>query len=151
MFCKKLCCVISIRLVTIHFQSCIPYSVTLCIVGFEVLTAVSTKMAFFWVLTPCSLAEVYQRFRRPCCLHHQGIHHLALMMEAARTSETLVNIYQTTRRYNPQDSHLRSQYYMGYIVLCWIGYSMYRGSKLQDIRTSRYINEIHNSAISTWA
>jgi hypothetical protein len=29
-------------------------------------------------------------------------------MEAARTSETLVNFYQTTRRYNPQDSHLRT-------------------------------------------
>jgi hypothetical protein len=27
------------------------------------------------------------------------------MMEAARTSETLVNFYQTTRRYNPEDSH----------------------------------------------
>jgi ribosomal protein L17 len=30
------------------------------------------------------------------------------MMEAAKTSETLVNFYQTTRRYNPEDSHLRS-------------------------------------------
>jgi hypothetical protein len=29
-------------------------------------------------------------------------------MEAARTSETLVNFYQTTRRYNPEDSHLRT-------------------------------------------
>jgi hypothetical protein len=29
----------------------------------------------------------------------------ALMMEAARTSETLVNFYQTIRRYNPEDSH----------------------------------------------
>jgi hypothetical protein len=28
------------------------------------------------------------------------------MMEAARTSEMLVNFYQTTRRYNPEDSHL---------------------------------------------
>jgi hypothetical protein len=28
------------------------------------------------------------------------------MMEAARTSEALVNFYQTTRRYNPEDSHL---------------------------------------------
>jgi hypothetical protein len=28
------------------------------------------------------------------------------MMEAARTSETLENFYQTTRRYNPEDSHL---------------------------------------------
>jgi hypothetical protein len=32
---------------------------------------------------------------------------IALMMEAVRTSETLVNFYQTTRRYNPEDSHLR--------------------------------------------
>jgi hypothetical protein len=29
-------------------------------------------------------------------------------MEAARTSETLVNFYQTTRRYNPEDSHLHT-------------------------------------------
>jgi hypothetical protein len=28
------------------------------------------------------------------------------MMEAASASETLVNFYQTTRRYNPEDSHL---------------------------------------------
>jgi hypothetical protein len=33
---------------------------------------------------------------------------IALMMEAARTSETLVNFYQTIRRYNPEDSHLRT-------------------------------------------
>jgi hypothetical protein len=31
------------------------------------------------------------------------------MMAPARTSETLVNFYQTTRRYNPEDSHLRTQ------------------------------------------
>jgi hypothetical protein len=30
------------------------------------------------------------------------------MMEAARTSETLANFYHTTRRYNPEDSHLRT-------------------------------------------
>jgi hypothetical protein len=29
-------------------------------------------MAFFWVIAPCSLVEVYQRFRGPCCLHYQG-------------------------------------------------------------------------------
>jgi hypothetical protein len=33
----------------------------------------------------------------------------ALMMEAARTSETSVNVYQTTRRYNPEDSHLHTR------------------------------------------
>jgi hypothetical protein len=31
---------------------------------------------------------------------------MALMMEIASTSETSVNFYQTTRRYNPEDSHL---------------------------------------------
>jgi hypothetical protein len=30
------------------------------------------------------------------------------MMEAARTSETLVKLYQTTRCYNPEDSHLHT-------------------------------------------
>jgi hypothetical protein len=33
---------------------------------------------------------------------------IALIMEAARTSETSVNYYQTTQRYNPEDSHLRT-------------------------------------------
>jgi hypothetical protein len=29
-------------------------------------------MAVFWIVAPYSLVEVYQRFRGPCCLHHQG-------------------------------------------------------------------------------
>jgi hypothetical protein len=40
----------------------------------------------FWVVAPCRA--------------------IALMMEAASTSETSVNVYQTTRRNNPEDSHL---------------------------------------------
>jgi hypothetical protein len=32
---------------------------------------------------------------------------IALMMEAANTSETSVNFYQATRRNNPEDSHLQ--------------------------------------------
>jgi hypothetical protein len=34
---------------------------------------------------------------------------VALMMEAARTSETLVNFYQTTRCYNPEESNLSTR------------------------------------------
>jgi hypothetical protein len=29
-------------------------------------------MAVFWVVTPCSLVEVYECFRGICCLQHQG-------------------------------------------------------------------------------
>jgi hypothetical protein len=47
-----------------------------------------TKMAVFWVVAPCRA--------------------IALMMEAARTSETLVNFCQITRCYNPEDSHLHT-------------------------------------------
>jgi hypothetical protein len=39
--------------------------------GFEVLTAASMKMAVFWAVAPCSLVQVYQRFRGPCFLHHR--------------------------------------------------------------------------------
>jgi hypothetical protein len=48
-------------------------------------------MSAFWVVTPCRMIEVYRRFRGPCCLHHQGD-----------------QFYQTTRHYNPEDSHLRT-------------------------------------------
>jgi hypothetical protein len=37
---------------------------------------------------------------------------ITLMMEAARTSETLVNFYQTTWHYNPEDSHLPETFYL---------------------------------------
>jgi VanZ family protein len=30
------------------------------------------KMAVFWGVAPGSVVEVYQLFRGPCCLHHQG-------------------------------------------------------------------------------
>jgi hypothetical protein len=35
---------------------------------------------------------------------------IALMMEAASTSETSVNLYQTTRRNYPEDSHLHTRH-----------------------------------------
>jgi hypothetical protein len=46
------------------------------------------------------------------------------MMEKARTSETLVNFYQTTRRYNPEDSQLdthRCEYLKSYILDSYSG------------------------------
>jgi hypothetical protein len=47
-------------------------------------------MAVFWVVALCSLVEVYRRFRDAMSI--------ALMMEAASTSEMSVNFYQTTWR-----------------------------------------------------
>jgi hypothetical protein len=44
-------------------------------VRFEVFTAESMKTAIFWVVEPCSLVEVYRRYRGVCCLH-QGDRHL---------------------------------------------------------------------------
>jgi hypothetical protein len=32
------------------------------------------KMAVFWVVSPCSLVDVFRRFRGSYCLHHQGDH-----------------------------------------------------------------------------
>jgi hypothetical protein len=47
---------------------------------------------------------VDRRFKGTCCLHHQGDKsHIALMMEAARTSETSVSNY-FTRQYIPEDN-----------------------------------------------
>jgi hypothetical protein len=44
-----------------------------------------------------------------CCFHHQGDEIIALIMEAARTSETSVNIYLTTWQYIPEDSELHAR------------------------------------------
>jgi hypothetical protein len=69
---------------------CLVSDMIICIanenVRFQVLTTATMKMAVFWIVTSCSL-----------------------MMEAASTSETSVNFYQTTRRYNREDSHLHTR------------------------------------------
>jgi hypothetical protein len=59
-------------------------------------------MTIFWVVAPCSLVEVYRRFRGACS-------RFALMMEAAGTSETSVNFYQNTRRNNLEDGNLHAR------------------------------------------
>jgi hypothetical protein len=60
----------------------------------------------------------------------------ALMMEAARSSETLVNFHQTTRRYNPEDSQLRNNrrenlksYYSVKVVGFWNTDRRFRGAQ----------------------
>jgi hypothetical protein len=48
-------------------------------------------MAVSWVVAPFTLEEIYECFRGTCCFHHQGA------------------FYQSTRRYNPEDSHLHTR------------------------------------------
>jgi hypothetical protein len=55
-------------------------------------------IAFFWVLAPFSLVEVYQRFRGPCCF-------IVLTMEArlhgAKTQKTAIFVLTAVRTANP--------------------------------------------------
>jgi hypothetical protein len=67
------------------------------------LRRVVKKVAVFWVVAPCGLVEVYRRFRGRCCLLL-----VSLIMESAKTTETFMNLHQTTRRNSPTDSHLRN-------------------------------------------
>jgi hypothetical protein len=57
------------------------------------------KMTVFWYDAPRSLVHIDRRFRGAYCF-------IALLMEAVNTSETSVNICQTTRRNIPEDSHV---------------------------------------------
>lgn len=41
-------------------------------VGLQVLTEMAMNNTVFWGVTPCSLIEVYRRFRGTYCLHLQG-------------------------------------------------------------------------------
>jgi hypothetical protein len=52
---------------------------------------------------------------------------IALMMEAARTFETLLNFYQTIRCYNPEDSYLRTHRRENLI-----SYKYYKDDKIKE-------------------
>jgi hypothetical protein len=52
------------------------------------------KMAVFWVVAPCSLVEVYHRFRGPCCLHHQDD-------RGATTQKTAIFVLTAVKTSNP--------------------------------------------------
>jgi hypothetical protein len=56
----------------------------------------------FWDMTPCGVID-------DCHGNKIGKCTIALLMEAASTFETLVNFYETTRRNNPEDSHLHTR------------------------------------------
>lgn len=59
----------------------------------------------FWGVTQCGLVEKYQSFAVPR-LNIQNITVISsiIKMEEADSSETLINIHQTTRRHMPETS-----------------------------------------------
>jgi hypothetical protein len=69
---------------------------------------IQLKMAVFWVVAPCSLVKFTNVSEVLAASILRAMIIIALIMEAARTSET-VNFYQTTRHYNPEDSHLHTR------------------------------------------
>jgi hypothetical protein len=62
------------------------------------------KMAVLWVVALFHLVEVYQVSEVLAASIIRVM--IALMMEAASTSETFVNYFLITWRCNPEDSHL---------------------------------------------
>jgi hypothetical protein len=72
---------------------------------FQVIIAACMKFRVSWDVLPCSEVDVDQCFKL-----------IALMMEAVRTPETLVNINLTTRQYIPGDSKLHIDLYFVYFL-----------------------------------
>jgi hypothetical protein len=66
-----------------------------CILCAVLRSSFTLKMAVFWVVASCSLLAAFIIS--------------APMMAAVSTSETSVNVYQTTRCNNTEDSHLHTR------------------------------------------
>jgi hypothetical protein len=64
------------------------------VIRFQVLKAASMKMSVFWVVAPCSLAEVYRRFRISCYLHHQGALDFKVIQEVSAILS--ITVFRTT-------------------------------------------------------
>jgi hypothetical protein len=74
-------------------------------------------------------------------------------MEAASTSETLVNFYQTTRRYNPEDSHLHRQTCKitaeGTLVPAVV--DLFRGEKKKTDKVRKIAMHLENIIPENWS
>jgi hypothetical protein len=77
------------------------FRVKACLVRFEVLTAVTVKIAVFWNVTHCSLVSYYQRFGGTCCLH-------VLVKDVRQNVGTSLTGYSASQ---PRDTNLHNVSY----------------------------------------
>jgi hypothetical protein len=91
--------------------------------------ASSMKMTVFWVVAPCSLVEVYQRFRGISCFHHQGWNaetsvNSSTRLQGATSQKTAIftlNLYSVSKRENEFHTHTKQQIKLQFwITVCWI-------------------------------
>jgi hypothetical protein len=57
--------------------------------------SVTKVISASWKVAPPTLADVYPSFGEACYFHFRAKGYSALKLEAERSSETLVNVYQT--------------------------------------------------------
>jgi hypothetical protein len=90
------------------------------------------KVAIFWAVV------LY-------CLHQQSIQ--PLIMEAAGTSKASLNVYKTTCRKNPDDSHLRTCH-RGKLKSDFLGcYTVYSDRNITKITKPSLPPSFHESAL----
>jgi hypothetical protein len=87
------------------------------------------KMTDFWDVAPCSLVEIYQRFRGAYCLHYEG----------NEDSKELWNVGHFLRDY-AENSHLharRRENLKPHRVLCYVKtlFQLYRPAAWLRIRS----------------
>jgi hypothetical protein len=74
---------------------------------------------------------------------------LIALMEVARSSETLVNFYQTTRRYNLEDSHLRTNHrenLISYLKYSWV-ISHISSEQLLQINKADHLEKFNHESL----
>jgi hypothetical protein len=56
----------------------------------QVLTAAVMYVTVFWLVTPCSLVEIDQRFRGTYCLYHQNSSPVSTRLHGAVIQKTVI-------------------------------------------------------------
>jgi hypothetical protein len=107
-------------------------------VRFQVLTAASMKKTVFWDVAPCSLVEVFWRFRGACCLHHQGD---STRLHGARSQKTshLQAVCLFTFIMRPLKVNITQQFYTAKERFWWLLH--FRGHRSENNKYYNYNNK----------